>query len=292
MRYVSGSQFLASTTKSICLIGMSGVGKTHLSNMLRAAGWYHYSVDFRIGTRYLGREINDEIRRLAAQIPQLSELLSAAAIQVETRPRMDNLSALAFYIGKPGNPQQGWLSKGEFLRRQTLHAKAEELAVRDHRIFMTRAASTYKRRHFVCDTSGSFCSVVNPDDPNDPLLTDLAETSIIVYIEPTGADLNRLVEAFSLSPKPIFYSQPFFDSLALEYSVETGEPVDRFDGDQFSHWAFEKLIGLRLPRYQMIARNWGYSISSNDARQVRSAAELAQLISQSIDRSPSESIAL
>lgn len=284
MRYASGSQFLASNSKRICLVGMSGVGKTQLSNLLRTAGWYHYSVDYRIGTRYLGEEIDVEIRRLAAQVPQLAKLLAAAAIQLETRLRIDNLTALSFYIGKLGDPNQGWLSKVEFLRRQNLHAAAEQSAVRDHRTFAASAASIYGCRHFVCDTSGSFCSIVNPDDPDDPILTDLAETTTIIHIEPTDADLTRLVDTFRQSPKPIFYSQPFFASLSLEYSAETGEPVEGFDGDRFSRWAFEKLIGLRKPRYQSIGRNWGYSISAEDARRVRSATELMQFIGQAIDR--------
>ena len=39
---------------------MSGLGKTHVSNMLRrTGGWFHYSIDYRIGTRYMGEYIVD-----------------------------------------------------------------------------------------------------------------------------------------------------------------------------------------------------------------------------------------
>ena len=37
---------------------MSGLGKTHMSNLLRGTGsWFHYSIDYRIGTRYMGEFI-------------------------------------------------------------------------------------------------------------------------------------------------------------------------------------------------------------------------------------------
>jgi hypothetical protein len=288
MQHASGASFLALEQKRLCLIGMSGVGKSHLSNLLRRDGWYHYSVDYRIGTRYLGEEINDEIRRLAAQIPAIASLLSSASIQLDARVRIDDLGALSFYIGKPGTASNGWLPEAEFLRRQGLHAGAEVSAMRDHRAFIARAADLYGRRQFICDTSGSFCSIVDPDDAEDPVLSDMSETSTIVHIEPDAADLERLIEAFRQSPKPIFYSEPFFRALASEFSAETGETIDNFDGDRFSRWAFERLIVLRAPRYRSLARNWGYAITASEARQVRTQEQLLKLISNAIDRRNAE----
>jgi hypothetical protein len=46
-------EFRAWKHKSVTLLGMSGVGKTHLSTLLRGHFWFHYSGDYRIGTRYL-----------------------------------------------------------------------------------------------------------------------------------------------------------------------------------------------------------------------------------------------
>ncbi len=52
--------FLGAERKALALFGMSGVGKTMLAEMLRASKrWYHYSVDCRIGTRYMGEHIVD-----------------------------------------------------------------------------------------------------------------------------------------------------------------------------------------------------------------------------------------
>ena len=58
--YPDADTWLASPRKRVLLFAMSGLGKTHLSNMLRAeGGWFHYSIDYRIGTRYMGEYIAD-----------------------------------------------------------------------------------------------------------------------------------------------------------------------------------------------------------------------------------------
>ena len=70
------------------LLGMSGLGKTFVSNMLRASGdWFHYSVDYRIGTRYMGEFIADSFKRTAMQVPYLRSLCSQTlSILPQTSP--------------------------------------------------------------------------------------------------------------------------------------------------------------------------------------------------------------
>ena len=46
-------------SKRVTLLGMSGVGKTYLSALLRESNWFHFSGDYRIGTRYLDEYILD-----------------------------------------------------------------------------------------------------------------------------------------------------------------------------------------------------------------------------------------
>ncbi|HCE35788.1 MAG TPA: ATPase, partial [Gammaproteobacteria bacterium] len=51
---LSAEQFKQSKNKCLTLLGMSGVGKTHLSKLLSNEDeWYHYSGDYRIGAEYL-----------------------------------------------------------------------------------------------------------------------------------------------------------------------------------------------------------------------------------------------
>ena len=63
--------FRAWPTKRITLLGMSGVGKTWLSSLLRRNDWFHYSADFRIGKRYLDLAR----KRLAVQLAHLARQL-------------------------------------------------------------------------------------------------------------------------------------------------------------------------------------------------------------------------
>ena len=68
---LSIKEFRAWESKRITLLGMSGVGKTYLSTLLRRHNWFHYSVDYRIGTRYLDEPILDNIKLQAMQVPFL-----------------------------------------------------------------------------------------------------------------------------------------------------------------------------------------------------------------------------
>ena len=61
--YSTEKEWLMAKNKKVLLFGMSGLGKTHISNILRKSGeWYHYSIDYRIGTRYMGEHIEDSYK--------------------------------------------------------------------------------------------------------------------------------------------------------------------------------------------------------------------------------------
>ncbi|MBI3570735.1 MAG: ATPase, partial [Gammaproteobacteria bacterium] len=64
---LSAKDFKAWSNRSITLLGMSGVGKTRLAIRLRKKNWFHYSGDYRIGTRYLDEPILDHIKQQAMQ---------------------------------------------------------------------------------------------------------------------------------------------------------------------------------------------------------------------------------
>ena len=112
--------------KRVSLFGMSGLGKTHISTMLRdEAEWFHYSVDFRIGTRYMGEHIVDNFKREAMRTPFLRELLRSDSIFIASNISFHNLAPLSTYLGKPGDPARGGIPFVEFLRRQRQHRIAE-----------------------------------------------------------------------------------------------------------------------------------------------------------------------
>jgi hypothetical protein len=51
------------------------------------------------------------------------------------------------------------------MKRQEQHREAEIAATLDTARFIERAEEIYGYRHFVCDTSGSICEVVDPTIP-------------------------------------------------------------------------------------------------------------------------------
>ena len=83
---------------------MSGVGKTTLAALLQNHEWFQYSVDYRIGTRYMDEHIVDNFKREAMGNPFLAELLRSDSIYIRSNISFHNLAPLSTYLGKPGNP--------------------------------------------------------------------------------------------------------------------------------------------------------------------------------------------
>ena len=139
MLYQSAQDYRKAAHKQVLLFGMSGLGKTYLSNMMRGSGWFHYSVDYRIGTRYMGEYIADNFKREAMKVPLLRELLMTDSVYIASNITFENLAPLSTYLGKPGDPGKGGLALGEYQRRQAQHAKAEVAAMLDSTRFIARA---------------------------------------------------------------------------------------------------------------------------------------------------------
>ena len=202
---------------------MSGLGKTRIAAMLREdADWFHYSVDFRIGTRYMGEHIVDNFKREAMRNPFLRQLLRSDSIYIASNITFHNLEPLSTYLGKPGDPAKGGIPFDEYIRRQRQHRGAEIAATRDAVAFIAKAEEIYGYQHFVCDTSGSLCEVVDPDDPDDPVMSDLAGAALPVWFRGTEADLEALTSRFEKAPKPMYYPEGFLTRLWHEYLADRG----------------------------------------------------------------------
>ncbi len=285
MIYDSPAAWRSATNKRVALFGMSGLGKTTISAMLREeAEWFHYSVDFRIGTRYMGEHIVDNFKREAMRNPFLRELLRSDSIYIASNITFGNLAPLSTYLGKPGDPAKGGIPFDEYLRRQRQHRAAEIAATRDTLLFIEKAESIYDYKHFVCDTSGSLCEVVDPEDPADPLLNDLAGSLLLVWIRGTEAHVEELARRFERAPKPMYYQEEFLRSLWEEYLRETGTAPDEVDPDAFIRHGFRKLIAHRLPRYEAIARRWGVTVEASEVAAVRDPADFEALVAEAIGR--------
>lgn len=282
MIYRTGAEFRAAPQKRVLLFGMSGLGKTYLSNMLRdAGGWFHYSVDYRIGTRYMGEYIADNFKREAMKVPLLRELLMTDSVYIASNITFDNLAPLSTYLGKPGDPARGGVPFAEYQRRQAQHHDAEIAAMLDTTRFIDRAEAIYGYRNFICDTSGSICEVVEPDNPDDPVMTELSQHLLLVWIKGSDEHKTELEHRFDRAPKPMYYRPDFLAGLWAEYLQ--GKPEAEVDPDAFLRFGYGRLLDHRQPRYAAMA-GWGVTVTAEEVSRVQNAAGFDALIAAALDR--------
>jgi hypothetical protein len=272
-------EFLDWQSKRITLLAMSGAGKTTLANKLPKAKWFHYSGDYRIGTKYLQEPILDNIKRQAMSVPFLRDLLLSDSIYISNKITVDNLAPVSSFLGKLGNPDQGGLPLQEFKRRQNLHHQAEIAAMNDVPEFIHKAEDIYGYHHFINDAGGSVCELDSPD-----VLETLAQHTLIIYIKIPSALEQTIIERAKTDPKPLYYREAFLDEKLSEFMrLKNYASTDAMPPDEFVSWVFPELFKSRLPRYQAIADQYGYTIDANDAAKVKNEADFIRLVADALD---------
>jgi hypothetical protein len=275
-------EFRTWKNKCVTLLGMSGVGKTYLSALLRRNDWFHYSGDYRIGTRYLDEHILDLIKGQAMQVPFLRELLRHDWIFIRNNIKVDDLGPVLSFVGKLGNPEVGGLPLAEFNRRQALYRQAEIKAMMDVPKFVDKAREIYGYGHLVNDVGGSLCEL---DEPK--VIDLLAEHSLILYIQVPEEDEIKLIQRAQADPKPLYYRPQFLSAAVKDYlEVRSLDYVAEIDPDDFTRWVFPRLFHSRVPRYEAIAEPHGYRVSSTEVAQVRDERDFLELLERAIARKP------
>ncbi|MGZ8919056.1 MAG: ATPase [Methylobacter sp.] len=275
---MSPQEFLDWKTKRITLLAMSGAGKTTLANILPKAKWFHYSGDYRIGTKYLEEPILDNIKRQAMRVPFLRELLLSDSIHISNKITVDNLAPVSSFLGKLGNSELGGLSLQEFKRRQKLHHRAEIDAMNDVPDFIDKAVDIYGYKHFVNDAGGSVCELDSPE-----VLETLAQNTLIVYIKIPPELEQTIIERAKSDPKPLYYREAFLDEKLAEFMRLKGlSSTDVMQPDDFVTWVFPELFKSRLPRYQAIADQYGYTVDANDVATVKGEDDFIRLIADAL----------
>ena len=232
----------------ITLMGTSGVGKTTLATMLAAAGWFHYSGDYRIATRYLNEPISDWLTELARREPTLASLLRDDAVSVQGKVSIERLH---------------------------LFRAAEQAAMQDVPAFIERAERLYGYKAFINDAGGSICEL---DDP--AMFQTLAAHTCYIYIDTDEAHYAELEARAIAYPKPICYHPHFLQQMIGEYGLmKGGLTPDRFESDDFIRYVTPRMMAHRRERYrELIAQYGGIILNARDIWQLRDAADFHDLL--------------
>ena len=275
---MTAAEFRSAPFRAVTLLGMSGSGKTTLASKLPKNRWFHYSGDYRIGTRYLDQPILDNINNEAMKVPFLANLLRSDSISICHNITINNLAPIASYLGMVGDSARGGLSVEEFKRWQGQHRDAEIAAMYDVRSFINKTRETYGYPNFVNDSGGSLCELEEPD-----VIRQLAEDTLIIYLRPSEELLDQIIERSLQNPKPMYYQEAFLDKVLPQYLSEQGlETPDQIDPSDYFRWIFPRLVEHRLPLYESIARDYGVVVQADQIDAIQGEEEFLDLVSDSL----------
>ena len=236
--------------KRFALLGMSGLGKTFISqSLVKKDNWLHYSVDYEIGKILFKNKHSNFLNGF----------------------EVGNLTNLSNFLGKPGSQSMGGILFSEYLKRQQLHRDAEIKATLNASLLVERSPEL---SHFMCDTSGSICELVNPQDENDKILSSLSKNFLIICLEAPDTMYQVLIDRFLAKPKPMYYEENFLHSLWKSFKDDTLTTCDEINPDDFMIYGFKALIKRRKTIFDTISKNWGISLDSEQLRGVKCAADL------------------
>ena len=245
--------------KRIALLGMSGLGKTFISqNLFKNDNWSHYSVDYEIGRLLFQNEHENLFEGFT----------------------IDNLTNLSNFLGKPGSSSKGGIPFSEYVLRQRLHCEAEKEATLNACSLIEKSPDLSK---IVCDTSGSICELVNPSDKKDKLLTSLSRNFLIICLEAPNSIYQVLIDRFLARPKPMYYEENFLHSLWQTFKIGSTDTEDKINPDDFMIFGYKALIERRKAIYDIIAKNWGIKLNFDILRSVKTADDLMEAVQSEIE---------
>ena len=275
---VTADQFKNEKNKRLTLLGMSGVGKTHLAKLIGEEGrWFHFSGDYRIGATHLKEAIIANVSLKMKQDPWLRPLIENNSISINSQVTFDNLEPISTFLGKIGNPEEGGLPIAEFIRRQGLFLEAEKKTMYEVPQFIKQSQEK-GYDHFINDAGGSLCEL-----SDNKLYRLLSEQTLIVYIKTNKENERALINRAKNSPKPMYYNSGFFEKALQSYLKENSlSYAAQINPDAFVSWVFPRLMADRLKKYNKIAEKYGCTIKNNDLHNCRSANDVINLISRAL----------
>ncbi len=146
--------------------------------------------------------------------------------------------------------------------------------------FIHKAEDIYGYKHFINDAGGSVCELDCPE-----MIETLAEHTLMVYIKIPQALEQTIIERAKRDPKPLYYRPEFIEEKLAEFMREHNyTSTDEIIPDIFVSWVFPELFKSRVPRYEAIARQYGYTIHADDTCKVKNEEDFIGLIAEAITR--------
>ena len=255
MKKLSGQDWAAQNRKAVTLMGMSGVGKSYLGNLMSHWGWTYYSCDYIIGTKYLADEKVD-------------------GVTIGSKVKAEDLSILSRFIGQLGDPEKGGLPLEEFKRRQKLYYDAECASLDNVAASIEKSPGS-----FVNDSTGSLCEI-----EDEALLSRVGAATLFVYLEAGRQDEKLVLQNAQDYPKPLFFPPAQFDAWLAEYMDARGiKDAGLIDPPNFSRWVFPRLFAERLPKYRRLADQYGVTVLASDMRAVRTEKDFITVVAKALD---------
>ena len=147
-------------------------------------------------------------------------------------------------------------------------------------MFIRKAHEIYGYSNFVNDVGGSLCEL---DDPQ--VMRVLEQHTVILYIKVTDAEESKLIRRAELDPKPLYFRPDFLNQQIASFLQEKalGSVADA-GPDDFIRWVFPRLFRARVPRYEAIARRYGYTVTLDEISGIRDDADFIVLLESAIQR--------
>ena len=142
-----------------------------------------------------------------------------------------------------------------------------------------KAQQIYGYDHFINDAGGS---LVELDDAQTE--KTLAENTLILYLK-ADEDMEReLVRRAVSDPKPLYYNERFLDQKLAEYVAEAElDGPDSIMPDEFVRWIFPSLVAHRRPKYEAMAKHYGYTLNARLIEAVTNERDFLELVSNALD---------
>ena len=113
----------------------------------------------------------------------------------------------------------------------------------------------------------------------------MADHTLILYIRATDKDEHELLQRAKDDPKPLFYREAFLDEQLDAYMTEKALAyVAMIAPDHFVRWVFPKLFRARIPRYEAIAAEHGYVLTTDELKELNDEEDFLTLMERVVER--------